>query len=162
MAVQSVFCSLHRDWGAARSTPKAVHSLTNRLSLAQRTVCPGTPQEPGHTNLYPGNIVLLFLCYHFHSCNTALMSVPHVWHSYRQHSSPLCSVNQKCKKLHDKFIYQKIPFIRLSLVLLCATMFQATGLGASRIWMKGKAANKCETKKTILQMQTLVPTLEWK
>lgn len=146
MAVQSVF--------AVSTETEELHGAHLKLSTlwpiafpGTGNVCPGTPQEPGHTNLYPGNIVLLLLCYHFHSCNTALMSVPHVSHSYRQHSSPLCSVNQKCKKLHDKFIYQKIPFIRLSLVLLCATMFQATGLGASRIWMKGKAANKSETKK---------------
>lgn len=31
MAVLSIFCSLHRDGGAAQSTPEAVHPMTNRL-----------------------------------------------------------------------------------------------------------------------------------
>lgn len=50
--------SLHRDRGASRRTPEAVHSDQSR-SLARRAFCLDTPQGPGHTNLYPGNIVLL-------------------------------------------------------------------------------------------------------
>lgn len=71
------------------------------------------------------------------------MSVLHSY-SYWRYSSPLCHMNQTCKKKksHDRLIYQKIPLIRPS---LCQKIIQATGLRAAEIKWRLKQINLKET-----------------
>lgn len=174
MAILSTFffCSLHRDWGAAQSTPEAVHPLTNRL-LWHRA--PSAWARHGGRDTLTFSLEILF-CFPFvipsiHVVQPEQACCTHI--HFISTLPPLCCVNQTCKKknkkkqLHDKFIYRKNSLLfHLSLVLLCAAMFQATGLGAAFVWnqMKGEAAHDSEKggKKTIQQMHTLIPTLERK
>lgn len=142
------FCSLRGDRGAAQSSPEAVHSLTNRLPWHWGPVCLGTPQGPGHTNLYPGNIVLPAFCYHFHSCNAALMSaVPS--YSYCQYSSPLCRMNQTCKNHMTNSFTRKFPLFICHLSCFVQKCFKQLVWGrlVSEIKWRVKPANKCEREK---------------
>lgn len=148
------FCSLHRDWGAAQSTPEAVHPLTNRL-LWHRA--PSAWARHGGRDTLTFSLEILF-CFPFviPSIHVVQPEQACCTHIHFISTLPLlCCVNQTCKKkkhtkkkkLHDKFIYRKNSLLfHLSLVLLCATMFQATGLGAAFVWnqMKGEAAHDSE------------------
>lgn len=74
------------------------------------------------------------------------MSVLHSY-SYCRYSSPFVLCESNMQKSHDKFIYQKIPFIHLSLVLLCAKKcFKQLVWGrlVSEIKWRAKPANKSE------------------
>lgn len=101
-------------------------------SLARRTVCLVTPQGPGHTNLYPGNIVLLSFCYCFHSCNTALIEraapifiLPLLF--------PFCVVWIK----HAKIIWQN-HLAENPLLFIChLSRFVQTRKKASSNWFQG-------------------------
>lgn len=60
MAIQRIFfCSLHRDCGAALSTPEAVHSLTNRLLWQGEPSACARHRGRDTLTFTLGNIVLL-------------------------------------------------------------------------------------------------------
>lgn len=133
------FCSLHRDRGAAQRSPEAVHSLTNRLA------CYGDPAARAH---HRGQDTLTFslkILYCF-----PLLPHPFMYASTNEHASLIFILvvifsfvlqESNIQKSHDTLIYQKMPFIHVSLLLLCAEMFQATSLRTPCIGnqMKGEA-----------------------
>lgn len=77
------------------------------------------------------------------------------------YSSPFVLCESNMQKSHDKFIYQKIPFIHLSLVLLCAKKcFKRLVWG--RLASEIKWCRQINLIETIRQMQNLIPTLDRK
>lgn len=103
MAILSIFlfCSLHRDWGAAQSTPEAVHPLTNRL-LWHRA--PSAWARHGGRDTLTFSLEILF-CFPFvipsiHVVQPEQACCTHI--HFISTLPPLCCVNQTCEKKNKK------------------------------------------------------------